>query len=84
MGVPPVMDDCASACLRIKRQAGSPSSMAGRMPILLPFQHLPPRCAKREILGSVLGLNPDQPYLDWAAGVGDLLNLAEKGIEIGL
>ena len=32
-----------------------------------------PRFANREILGPVLGLNPDQPYLDWAAGVGDLL-----------
>lgn len=29
-----------------------------------------PRFANREILGSVLGLNPDQPYLDWAAGAG--------------
>jgi len=32
-----------------------------------------PRFANREILGSVLGLNPDQPYLDWAAGAGDFL-----------
>ncbi len=29
-----------------------------------------PRLSNREILGPVLGLNPDQPYLDWAAGVG--------------
>ena len=32
-----------------------------------------PRFANREILGPVLGLNPDQPYLDWAAEVGDFL-----------
>ena len=32
-----------------------------------------PRFANREILGPVLGLNPDQPYLDWAAGAGDFL-----------
>lgn len=29
-----------------------------------------PRLSNREILGPILGLNPDQPYLDWAAGVG--------------
>lgn len=29
-----------------------------------------PRLSNREILGSVLGLNPDQPYLDWTAGIG--------------
>lgn len=29
-----------------------------------------PRLANREILGTILGLNPDQPYLDWAAGAG--------------
>jgi lysophospholipase L1-like esterase len=29
-----------------------------------------PRLSPREILGPVLGLNPDQPYLDWAAGAG--------------
>ncbi len=31
-----------------------------------------PRLPPREILGPVLGLNPDQPYLDWAAGAGGL------------
>lgn len=29
-----------------------------------------PRLANREILGPVLGLNPDQPYLDWAGPAG--------------
>ena len=29
-----------------------------------------PRLANREILGAVLGLNPDQPYLDWTGGAG--------------
>ena len=29
-----------------------------------------PRLSNREILGPVLGLNPDQPYVNWAAGVG--------------
>ena len=29
-----------------------------------------PRLDNREILGPVLGLNPDQPYLDWAGGAG--------------
>ncbi|NQX02938.1 SGNH/GDSL hydrolase family protein [bacterium] len=29
-----------------------------------------PRLSHREILGSVLGLNPDQPFLDWAGGNG--------------
>jgi len=29
-----------------------------------------PRLANREILGPVLGLNPDQPYLDWAGAAG--------------
>lgn len=33
-----------------------------------------PRLANREILGPVLGLNPDQPYLDWAAGAGGFLD----------
>jgi len=31
-----------------------------------------PRLANREILGSVLGLNPDQPYLDWAGTAGGM------------
>jgi len=29
-----------------------------------------PRFPNREILASILGLNPDQPFLDWAAGAG--------------
>ena len=29
-----------------------------------------PRLTNREILGPVLGLNPDQPYLDWAGAAG--------------
>ena len=32
-----------------------------------------PRLANREILGPILGLDPDQPYLDWAAGAGGFL-----------
>ncbi|MEI6653734.1 MAG: hypothetical protein WCP45_03120 [Verrucomicrobiota bacterium] len=32
-----------------------------------------PRFANREILGPVLGLDPDQPYLDWATGAGGFL-----------
>lgn len=32
-----------------------------------------PRLANREILGAILGLNPDQPYLDWAGGAGGML-----------
>jgi len=32
-----------------------------------------PRFANREILGPILGLNPDQPYLDWAGGAGGFL-----------
>jgi lysophospholipase L1-like esterase len=32
-----------------------------------------PRLTNREILGPILGLNPDQPYLDWAAGAGGFL-----------
>jgi lysophospholipase L1-like esterase len=48
-----------------------------------------PRLANREILGPVLGLNPDQPYLDWAGAAGamtadldgdGLPNLAEYGL----
>ncbi|MEI7910662.1 MAG: SGNH/GDSL hydrolase family protein [Verrucomicrobiota bacterium] len=40
-----------------------------------------PRFANREILGPVLGLNPDQPYLDWAAGaVGFLANPDGDGL----
>lgn len=31
-----------------------------------------PRPANREILGTVLGLNPDQPYLDWAGAAGGM------------
>jgi lysophospholipase L1-like esterase len=31
-----------------------------------------PRLSNREILLSILGLNPEQPYLDWAAGAGDI------------
>lgn len=33
--------------------------------------HSIPRMANREILELVLGLDPEQPYLDWAAGAGD-------------
>lgn len=29
-----------------------------------------PRLTNREILGAVLGLDPDQPYLDWAGNAG--------------
>lgn len=29
-----------------------------------------PRLANRDILGPILGLNPDQPYLDWASTAG--------------
>jgi len=32
-----------------------------------------PLLSDREILGSVLGLNPDQPYLTWAAGAGGMI-----------
>jgi hypothetical protein len=48
-----------------------------------------PRLANREILGDVLGLDPDQPYLDWAGAAGDfhadpdgdgLPNLAEYAL----
>ena len=38
-----------------------------------------PRIANREILGDVLGLNPDQPYLDWAAGTGGFLANPDGG-----
>ncbi len=31
-----------------------------------------PRLTNREILGAVLGLDPDQPYLDWAGNAGGL------------
>lgn len=31
-----------------------------------------PRLENREILGSVLGLNPNQPYLDWAGSAGGM------------
>lgn len=31
-----------------------------------------PLLSNREILGEVLGLNPDQPYLTWAAGAGEM------------
>jgi lysophospholipase L1-like esterase len=31
------------------------------------------RFSNRDILGPILGLNPDQPYLDWAAGAGGIL-----------
>ncbi|MDP3850843.1 MAG: GDSL-type esterase/lipase family protein [Luteolibacter sp.] len=31
-----------------------------------------PRLGNREILASVLGLDPDQPYLDWAGTVGGM------------
>jgi lysophospholipase L1-like esterase len=31
-----------------------------------------PRLGNREILGSILGLNPDQPYLDWAGSAGGM------------
>lgn len=31
-----------------------------------------PPLANREILGSMLGLNPDQPYLDWAGTAGGM------------
>ena len=33
-----------------------------------------PRLTNREILGPVLGLNPDQPYLDWAGAAGGFLD----------
>jgi hypothetical protein len=32
-----------------------------------------PRLTNREILGPILGLNPDQPYLDWAGAAGGFL-----------
>jgi lysophospholipase L1-like esterase len=32
-----------------------------------------PRLPNREILSPILGLDPDQPYLDWAAGAGGFL-----------
>jgi len=32
-----------------------------------------PKLENREILSGVVGVNPDQPYLDWAAGAGGML-----------
>jgi lysophospholipase L1-like esterase len=36
-----------------------------------------PSLAQREILGPVVGLNPDQPYIDWAAGAGGMFEDAD-------
>jgi lysophospholipase L1-like esterase len=38
----------------------------------------------REILGNVLGLNPDQPYLDWAAAAGVTGNMQDDSDGDGL
>jgi lysophospholipase L1-like esterase len=43
-----------------------------------------PPLANREILGNVLGLNPDQPYLDWAAAAGASGTMADDPERDGL